>query len=115
MTLITFSDNKTLKGHKLLYLTQFPPSEGFLERARKNYPDLEIVYHQATWSQVSAGLPDNAWKDVTILLSFTLPRKELVPKLQYVQLPSAGANAILGNPLFKDTEAAFCTANGVHG
>lgn len=62
------------------------------------------------------------WKDVTILLTFTyLPQPKDAPKLQYVQLISAGANHILDHPLFRDgrgdgkEEVQFCTANGVHG
>ncbi|KAF3771303.1 hypothetical protein M406DRAFT_240378, partial [Cryphonectria parasitica EP155] len=59
------------------------------------------------------------WKDVTILLTGYsrefLPEKDDVPKLQYVQLSSAGANAIVSDPLYTDTDVAFCTANGVHG
>lgn len=63
------------------------------------------------------------WKDVTILLTFTyLPQPKDAPTLQYVQLISAGANHVLGHPLFRDgrgdgeeEEVVFCTANGVHG
>jgi hypothetical protein len=43
-----------------------------------------------------------------------LPTRELAPKLQYMQLCSAGANHIHRLPLYEETDIAFCTANGVH-
>ncbi|KAK3943221.1 D-2-hydroxyacid dehydrogenase [Diplogelasinospora grovesii] len=110
--------NKTLKGHKLVILTPWGPPVDFLDRLQKEYPDLKAEYHKRDWIDIA--LPSVAdegyWKDVTILLTFqTLPTPEQAPNLEYVQLMSAGANHILDNPLFKDTDVNFCTANGVHG
>jgi hypothetical protein len=110
--------NKTLKGHKLLLLSPWPADTQFIAKLRAEFPDLECVVHQLGWAQraPSADFPDEDWRDVTILLTGSaLPAPEKAPKLQYVQLVSAGANHILKNPLFTDTNVAFCTANGVHG
>lgn len=107
--------NKTLQGHKLLYLiaASWKPSQDEVEAVKQKYPDLQIQF--AAKSDVTK----EEWKDVTILLTGSsqdgLPALEDVPNLQYVQLASAGANQIVTHPLFVDTDVAFCTANGVHG
>ncbi|KAK3991071.1 hypothetical protein QBC44DRAFT_349473 [Cladorrhinum sp. PSN332] len=92
---MTNSTNRTLKGHKLLMVT---------------------AYVQPEWDQGHPPFPDEEWKDVTLLLTFTvLPTPEQAPNLQFVQLMSAGANHVLEAPIFKNTDVKFCTANGVHG
>lgn len=108
--------NKTLQGHKLIVLllsSSYTPSDKDVEELRSKYPDLTVqVANQAD-------LTEEDWKDVTILLTgfsrATLPKKDEVPKLEYVQLTSAGANLVVSDPLFSETDVAFCTANGVHG
>jgi len=108
--------NKDLKGHKLVILTPWEPPEATLEQIRKRFPGLHIEYHQLSWTGNHSPFPIEKWKDVTIALTFNyLPKPEDAPRLEYVQLISAGANHILDQPLFKDTEVTFCTANGVHG
>ncbi|KAK3352854.1 hypothetical protein B0T25DRAFT_195310 [Lasiosphaeria hispida] len=108
--------NKTLKGHKLAVIMPLISEPGFFDDLKSEFPDLEIVVHKLAWGQSAAPFPESEWADVTIILTFnTLPKPEEAPKLQYVQLLSAGANHILDNPLFKDTDITFCTANGVHG
>lgn len=113
-------DNKgDLPGHKILILAPWVPSEDFLERLRNKYPGLEIAHRELprTRRVSEAGISPEEWKDVTILLAggLAIPDKELVPKLKYVQVMSAGANRILGHPIFLETDVTFCTANGVHG
>jgi hypothetical protein len=110
--------NKTLKGHKLLILSSWPLPPGYIESLQKKHSDIQVVYHKV--SQDENGyrnlLPDKEWKDVTILLGGELlPRREVAPKLEYVQVTSAGADHILKEPLFLNTDVTFCTANGVHG
>jgi hypothetical protein len=110
--------NKGLKGHKLLVLVPWTPSAEDLDKIRSQFPGLEIVFHELAWAQRTppSGFPPEEWKDVTILLTGSaLPSLDMAPKLQYVQLTSAGANHILKEPLFLETDVAFCTANGVHG
>jgi len=118
MTLLMSEPNRTLKGHKLLILSPMPASQHLIDQIKALFPDLEIAYHQLAWGvrDTSSVVPSGEWKDVTILLTGSgLPEKEQAPKLQYVQLFSAGANHILDHPLFKETDIVFCTANGVHG
>lgn len=113
-----------LKGHKLLMLfpSVFQPDPDTLEKLKAKYPGLQISVHECAWG--AAGVPESIsgsgdgfeWKDVSILMTGTaLPTREQAPKLQYVQLLSAGANHVLQNPLFDDESIALCTANGVHG
>lgn len=110
--------NKTLEGHKLLVLSQWTPSDELLERLRSRFPGLKVVHHELGWADKKPkdGFNQDEWKDVTILLTGSaLPAPDAAPNLHYVQLQSAGANHILQDPLFKDTDVNFCTANGVHG
>ena len=118
MTLIRMTENPTLAGHKLLVLTQWAPPNSWLKDLQAKYSGLKVVYHHLEWSEKQPGkdFPHDEWKDVTILLTGNaIPSRETAPKLQYIQLTSAGANQILKNPLFLETDVAFCTANGVHG
>lgn len=106
--------NKTLKGHKLLsILGGWAPSKEQVDEVKHKYPHLEIQIGEKD------DITRDEWKDVTILVtgfsSQGLPEKDTVPKLQYVQLSSAGANAVVDDPLFKDSDVSLCTANGVHG
>ncbi|TDZ38003.1 D-2-hydroxyacid dehydrogenase [Colletotrichum trifolii] len=110
--------NKTLKGHKLVILSQWVPSSEYIQRLHSEFPDLKVVYHQLGFPEKKpgTGFDPAEWKDATVLLTGSaLPDPDEAPKLRYVQLQSAGANHILKDPLFADTDIAFATANGVHG
>ncbi|KAK4163353.1 hypothetical protein QBC43DRAFT_264446 [Cladorrhinum sp. PSN259] len=110
-------NNNTLKGHKLLMVMPWEQPASFLEKLAVEFPDLKVAtYVQSEWDQGHPPFPEEEWKDVTLLLTFTvLPTPEQAPNLQFVQLMSAGANHVLEAPIFKDTCVKFCTANGVHG
>jgi hypothetical protein len=117
MTVLTHG-NPRLDGHKLLLLAPWPLEQDELDNIAKRFPGLEIVYKLVAWSVKSPSQYVNSqeWQDVTILLTGSaLPAPQDAPKLRYVQLSSAGANNIVKNPLFTDTDVSFCTANGVHG
>lgn len=112
--------NRSLEGHKLLLLSHLAPPKGYLENLRAKFPGLKTEYRETQWPSRAPGgdgFTDDDWKDVTILLTGNAfpPSREAAPKLQYVQLQSAGANMILKHPLFTDTDVVFATANGVHG
>ncbi|KAL1874744.1 hypothetical protein VTK73DRAFT_272 [Phialemonium thermophilum] len=111
--------NPTLRGHKLLILTPTVVDPNTIEKIKQAFPDLQVAAHKVEFFQKSLpeGVPEEEWRNVTILLTTgnLLPSPEQAPLLRYVQLFSAGANNILNNPLFKDTDITFCSANGVHG
>jgi len=107
----------TLKGHSLLLLSPWTPPAEWLDKVRDEYPKLEINYRVVEFgAKTMESVSSEDWSRVTILLTGSfLPTRERAPRLEYVQLLSAGANQILKNPLFLDTDITFCTANGVHG
>ncbi|KAL7626145.1 hypothetical protein AAE478_002915 [Parahypoxylon ruwenzoriense] len=111
--------NKELRGHKLLLLVPWEPPVGYIDDLHQKFPGLEVIHSNwDTWRETSlpSNIADEDWKTITILLTGPkFPTPEAAPNLQLVQLQSAGANYILDNPLFTDTDIAFCTANGVHG
>ncbi|KAF7560155.1 hypothetical protein G7046_g3993 [Stylonectria norvegica] len=117
MTLVRLTSNPTLKGHKLVILGAGPRSPGSVDAIRKQFPDLIVKFYELQWGEpLPDDFPKDEWKDTTALLTSTyLPTKEEAPKLQYVQLTSAGANHLTKKPLFVGTRIPFCTANGVHG
>jgi hypothetical protein len=134
------SVNPTLKGHQLLMVAVATPDDAWLQKIKRKYTDLDVVYvkknpyslvvrnHRPSTSCASSVSSlsivtddeDEAdeidWSKATVLVSGPLlPAVGQAPKLQLVQLQSAGANVVLDSPLFKDTDVAFSTANGVHG
>ncbi|KAH7323020.1 D-isomer specific 2-hydroxyacid dehydrogenase [Stachybotrys elegans] len=118
MVLVQVVPHKPLQGHKLLVLVPGGPPPSSLDRIRRAFPGLEVVCREKAWADAdaAAGVPDDDWKDTTILVTGSaLPTRDVAPKLQYVQLMSAGANHVLDHPMFKEPDVAFCTANGVHG
>ncbi|KAI1775384.1 hypothetical protein F4818DRAFT_47838 [Hypoxylon cercidicola] len=54
------------------------------------------------------------WDGVTMLCMYMPPPAELVPKVRFVQLPSAGADRWPGHPKYEEESTVFCTSNGVH-
>ena len=57
------------------------------------------------------------FKDATILFTFSgFPKTlDLAPKLDFVQLLSAGSNQLQKHPIYTDTEIPIATATGIHG
>ncbi|TQS32682.1 hypothetical protein Golomagni_06996, partial [Golovinomyces magnicellulatus] len=77
-----------------------------IETIHARFPDLEVV--------LAKDLPAQ-YKDATIIVvNQQYPTIEEAPKLQLVQVTSAGANRPVSLPIFQDTKIPFCTANGVH-
>ncbi|KAK8026528.1 hypothetical protein PG991_003584 [Apiospora marii] len=116
------NSNPRLDGHQLLVLTdvtRFPElREGseWRKRVAAAHPGLKIVVHdQDTWRDRT--FPEDLdWAHTTLLLSGAVfPTPDVAPKLEYIQLQSAGADPINQTPIFKETDVAVCTTNGVHG
>ena len=112
--------NKSLDGHKLLVLSDLAPPKEFFKELQTKFPGLKVDYRHTPWALKvpgGEGFKDEDWKDVTVLLTGNAfpASREIAPKLQYVQLQSAGANMVLKHPLFLETDVTFCTANGVAG
>lgn len=83
-------------------------------------PGIEIINHRLADherydQEIPAAISQDVLDRVTVLFTWNaIPAKEKVPRLEYVQLLSAGCNHVIGKPVFDETEIAFCTANGVH-
>ena len=100
----------------LLFIQPFAPPDQWLQTVRQANPGIRVEYHHVEmYAKELPPIPKETWADATILFTWQLfPPKEWVPKLQYIQLLSAGCNQLLGMPLFEDTDIAFCTSNGNH-
>lgn len=119
MVLVKINANPTLKGHTLLLFNPFGTPQSYIDRLHAEFSDLKIISRDTEPNKPAQPhdiASDEEWKDVTILLAFSgFPDPKTAPKIEVVQLLSAGANHVLDKPLFKDTDVTFCTANGVHG
>ncbi|KAM3500255.1 hypothetical protein MY10362_006559 [Beauveria mimosiformis] len=110
MTLIKLSPpNKTLRGHKLVLADPRALPKDALHRLHARFPDLKVQHYDADAT--------DPWADATLALgtTFDLPSVEQAKKLELFQLTSAGADGLVGRPIFDDTKISFCTASGVHG
>ncbi|KAF2756618.1 2-hydroxyacid dehydrogenase [Pseudovirgaria hyperparasitica] len=99
----------------LLVAIEFPESKELVDRMRKKFPYVDIVWYQH--DPKKGPVPEHLFRSVTILVTmFSLPSKlSLVPELRYVHFFSAGINHIYEHPLYKDSKIPLTTSNGVHG
>jgi hypothetical protein len=109
-----------LDGDVLLITLPRAPAQKWIDHIEAKFPGLRVIYRELQWGNLLAAdaLTKDDWRSVTVLLTTgsSLPKNPAdVPKLRYVQLFSAGANMIIKEPLFTDTDVVFATANGVHG
>ncbi|KAM3485503.1 hypothetical protein MY8738_001269 [Beauveria namnaoensis] len=110
MTLIKLPPpNQTLRGHKLVLADPRALPKDALDRLHARFPDLKVQHYDAEATDL--------WADATLALgtTFNLPSVEQAKKLELFQLTSAGADGLVGKPIFDDTKISFCTASGVHG
>lgn len=101
----------------LLVLMSWDLPSWFTEKLPTVSPGIEVITYRTVRGaeEVPDNIPQDVWDRVTVLFTWTeVPPKDKAPRLQYVQLLSAGCNHMIGKPLFDDTDVAFCTANGVH-
>lgn len=107
--------------HLLILLPQPEPTE-FINALRKKFHNITITYREVTFrvpgtNEFTEQLPNEIWKDVTILYTlFTFPEKlSYAPKLQFIQLASAGSNQMQNHPIYTDTDITISTSSGIHG
>ena len=111
------SDASPETAEILLVLMPWDLPKSFINNATAASPGLSILPYRVGMydTEVPAEIPQDVWNTVTALFTWNaLPPKDLAPKLQYIQLLSAGCNHVYGTPIFDNTDIAFCTANGVH-
>ncbi|TVY64257.1 Glyoxylate reductase [Lachnellula suecica] len=111
------TDTTNTTGH-LLCLLPFPEPLPLTDRIKKQHHQLKFSYRQFTigadW-KASEGLPDEIWKDVTVLFTLTqYPRDmKLAPNLQLVQIFSTGTDHISKLPVYTDSTVPITNAAGV--
>lgn len=91
-----------------------PIEEDWLQRLRSLWPDLQFVSRAARRKET---VSDELWREADILyMSFAtaLPTSEQAPRLRWVQLYSAGADAVSLHPLFQGSPVTFTTTSGIH-
>ncbi|KAG0137458.1 hypothetical protein HOY82DRAFT_575937 [Tuber indicum] len=60
-------------------------------------------------------LSEELLRQATVLLvDWTLPKIKQVPNLKVLQLPTAGSDHVVGQPLCTDTKIIFCTGSGIY-
>src|SRR5690349_12820264 len=102
----------------LLLLMPDDPASDFIQRVTDNYPGISVRWFNVATSDGKLtgcdDIPVEVWEGVTMLCTYQLPKAELLPRLKFVQLTSAGSDQCDGNRLFEDSDIIFCSANGVH-
>ncbi|HEV2238020.1 MAG TPA: D-2-hydroxyacid dehydrogenase, partial [Ktedonobacterales bacterium] len=97
-------------------LVNRPWPEQWLARLRALAPGWRIVGRGAATPEQPEGAPiaDDAWRAAEVAYTWLyLPTPEQAPALRWVQLFSAGADLLSGQPLFT-SDVTFTTASGVH-
>lgn len=102
----------------LLILMPWTPSPEWILSLSEQGGGINVRSHKIDMyatTDLPTEITRDTWANVTVLFTWkTFPRPEMTPRLQYVQLLSAGCNQIVDLPLFEDTSIPFCTANGIH-
>ena len=109
--------SKETKPEVILILMPWEIPREFIQHVKTLSPGIEVLIHPGGRHDktVPSDISPETWKRVTVLFAWkSLPPKELVPNLEYVQLLSAGCNHVAEHPLYDATDVTFCTANGVH-
>lgn len=96
-----------------------PEPKPELIKLRSHHPHLDIRFQQDSSEDKKPDEKEQKkiFQDVTVLFTlYSVPTKaEYAPKLDYIQLLSAGSNQIATTPIYKDTDITIATASGVHG
>jgi hypothetical protein len=103
-----------LKDDVLLIVFPFAKDEEWLARLREQHPGLEVRWAQQPPTFEIEPLPKETYDGVTLLCALGPHPYEMLQKVRFVQLLSAGADRWVGSELYKKPEVTFCTTNGAH-
>ncbi|KAL2179616.1 uncharacterized protein P884DRAFT_283489 [Thermothelomyces heterothallicus CBS 202.75] len=103
-----------LSNEVLLVSVPFPANEQWIANLKASHPGLEIRWVVRPLSAGAEPLSEEMYDNVSLLFTLWPHPAELLPKLRFVQLISAGADTWLDHDLYKKSEITFCTANGAH-
>lgn len=102
-----------LAGNARMVLVTAPVGAHWRERLQSLSPELQVEFWSA---HPTESIPDSLWQEVEVLYtSFAtpLPDPRQAPQLRWVQLYSAGPDAVVASPLFHSA-ATFTTTSGIH-
>ncbi|KAL2263938.1 hypothetical protein VTK26DRAFT_4125 [Humicola hyalothermophila] len=104
----------SLSNDVLLIAVFEPPDEKWMAKIEARYPGLKVRW--VVQGDHPEPLPAEVFDGVTLLCTL-FPSSyppDLLKRLRYVQLISAGADRWTQHELYKNPDVLFCTANGVH-
>ncbi|KAI1142068.1 D-isomer specific 2-hydroxyacid dehydrogenase [Hypoxylon sp. FL0543] len=113
----TGGDVGPLSNDILLVCLPLPEKPECAERLTKKFKGLQVRWLSALkpgQPLADAELHPDVWDGVTLLSTYMPPPAEIIPKVRFVQLPSAGVDRWPGHPKYEDKDVIFCTSNGVH-
>jgi hypothetical protein len=91
-----------------------PPNTAWIAQIEAAHPGLTVRWVTQSLKYPPDPLPEGSYDDVTMLCTLWPHPAEMLPKVRYVQLISAGADKWITHDLYKNPNVTFCTANGVH-
>ncbi|XXG99345.1 Transcription initiation factor IIA subunit 2 [Hypoxylon texense] len=107
----------SLSNDIILLFMPFPERPEWTDRVTKRY-GLRVRFVSSIREDKTviniADLGAEVWEGVTLLCTYMPPPAELIPKVRFVQLTSAGADKWLGHPKYQDKDTIICTSNGIH-
>ncbi|KAK4153462.1 hypothetical protein C8A00DRAFT_43641 [Chaetomidium leptoderma] len=110
----TTKSAKGLTNDVLLIGVPFPPNEKWVAELEARHPGLKVRWASQSFKFPPDPLPKEVYDDVTMLCALWPHPVELLQKVRYVQLLSAGADKWITHELYKNPDVIFCTANGAH-
>ncbi len=96
---------------KINILVTMPFPQPLIDKITRVSPSLAVTQHEA---RTAEEITDIVGEVEVIYTWQAIPLAENAPNLRWVQLHSAGADAILQHPLYLQGEVVFTTANGIH-
>ncbi|KAK4235966.1 hypothetical protein C8A03DRAFT_45961 [Achaetomium macrosporum] len=111
---IAASEPTGLKDDVLLVVVPFPEDEKWMAKLRAQHPGLEVRWATQPPTFEIDPLPKETYDGVTLLCALGPHPAEMLQKVRFVQLLSAGADKWVGSELYKKPEVTFCTTNGAH-
>ncbi|KAI4865418.1 hypothetical protein F4820DRAFT_297733 [Hypoxylon rubiginosum] len=106
----------SLSNDIVLLFMPFPERPEWTDRIFKRY-GLRVRWVNSIRedkSVISAAELGPEFDGVTLLCTYMPPPAELIPKVRFVQLTSAGADKWLSHPKYQEKSTVFCTSNGVN-
>ncbi|KAH8680736.1 D-isomer specific 2-hydroxyacid dehydrogenase [Xylariales sp. PMI_506] len=112
--------SSTLKNDVLLIQFNQPPQKAWIAKIKSQHPELDVRWMEISMTKNMRQTQEDVasselWKGVTLLSSFVLPPPDRVlGSVRFIQLPSAGIDPWLNQPIYKRKDVVLCTGNGIH-